>query len=48
MKATIAIVVAATFAAGSAFAQNVQPTKAPVQVAQAGKGQSKWEHHLIQ
>jgi len=38
MKTTIAIAVAAMFAAGSAFAQNVQPTKAPVQVAQAGGG----------
>jgi len=36
MKTTTAIAVAAMFAAGSAFAQNVQPTKAPVQVAQAG------------
>jgi len=38
MKTTTAIAVAAMFAAGSAFAQNVQPTKAPVQVAQAGGG----------
>jgi len=38
MKTTTAIAVAAMFAAGSAFAQNVQPTKTPVQVAQAGGG----------
>jgi len=43
MKTSIAIAVAAMFAAGSAFAQNVQPEKAPVkvaqqQVAQAGGG----------
>jgi len=34
MKTSMAIAVAAMFAAGSAFAQNVQPRKTPVQVAQ--------------
>ena len=42
MKSSIAVVIAALFATGTAFAQNLQPQskQAPTQVAQASGGAS--------